>query len=476
VIATDLASLEGREGELTWWGRAAVWGLLSDGAWRGWCDYWNRRHVPLSRVDDFLRGEAGIPRVQGAGDSAELRSLARLSVMNVCSVVVDTFARGLSVTGFRSPNAADDDPAWSLWQAEGLDARQHEVHRDAIAFGEAYGSVLTDSTGGGLRIDLWSPLTSNLIWGEERAFPRAFLGWRFTPDEPGVVARGVMVDERVTQEIAFVIDDPAAQDRTGGATGVIATGEPVPHGATWQGRPVCPVVRFTNDADARGAVHGEVEPIIANQCAINETNYDRLVASRFAAFRQKVILGWTGTPTEQLRASASSVLAFEDGPGDVDVKTLESSPLAPYNELLREMKEQVALQAGIPLYTATGNLSNVSSETVAMIEGAYQRKLTLKRESFGESWERLLRLAVSMSGGEPPDDAAETVWRDSESRSFGAIVDGITKLAQVGIPIEGLLDLVPGMTQQRADAIRSSMTMATGRSLVDSLLGAPQAP
>jgi hypothetical protein len=63
-------------------------------------------------------------------------------------------------------------------------------------------------------------------------------------------------------------------------------------------------------------------------------------------------------------------------------------------------------------------------------------------------------------GVDVPDDL-EVVWRDTSARAFGAIVDGLGKLAaQLGVPPEELWDRIPGATSQ--DVSRWKATRAAG--------------
>jgi hypothetical protein len=152
----------------------------------------------------------------------------------------------------------------------------------------------------------------------------------------------------------------------------------------------------------------------------------------------------------------------------------------PYNSILEEMLHHVAMVAQISPSQVTGRMINVSAEALAAAEANQQRKLAAKRESFGESWEQVLRLGAEMSGDQPEgaaetaaDVAAEVVWRDTEARSFAAVVDGVTKLAAAGVPIDHLLTMVPGMTQQQIQGIKEAMRGGQVNSLVDRLLAAP---
>lgn len=454
--------------ELTSIAREALWG-----AWRAR----SARMTMLRRRRDYAAGRGGIPDVDSDA-SEELRDLAKIARLNMCGVVVKTFARGLSVVGFRSPTQADDEPAWEWWQRHRLDARQGQVHRMAPTYGECYVSVLPDDrVNDPARPVIWSPLSAFVEYDEpDDVFPeRATLirktaeGWSVLLVDSTTVTPGII--RRAPKDAQGVkVDGVRAED-------IERTGDSWEHGATYNGVPVCPVVRFVDETSDETATPGQgvVEPLIDLNRAMNQVNFDRLVVARYGAHDQKLIIGWTAPKDRLLKLSASHIGAIDEHPDDVRVDRWQASPLGPYNELIREMREQVALEGAIPLWAA-GSISNVSTDTAAMIEAAHQRELGLKRESYGESWETLIRLAVEMSGMQTPDPEAEAVWRQTQARAFGAVVDGITKLANIpagseGVPIEELLDLIPEMTQQRITAIRDGIRRRRSQAALTGLLG-----
>lgn len=433
----------------------------------------------LARLRKFADGRTGIPDVP-EGASEELQGLADSSVLNMCGPAASAFAHGLSVTGFRSPQAQDNDPAWEWWQAQNLDARQHEVHDATVVYGWSYVSVLPEGDGvdeSPAEARIWSPLDVDAVYEDARhdRFPISATLWRRVEGGWSVL---FIDDTTVTPAIV-----PASLKngrKKLRLEDVETTGEPWEHGATYRGKPVTPLVLFPNErvADDRDP-RGEVEPLIPLQLSLNEVNFDRLVAARFSVFNQKVILGWSASREQVLRASNSRVWTFEDHPSDVSVQSLPASPMTPYNELIRELKEQIALTAAIPIYQATGSVANVSENTVAMVDKAYQAKLSVKQDLLGEAWETVLRLAVNMTGGEvtdESDDAAEVMWRDTRPRSFGAVVDGVGKLSAEGVPIGELIDLVPGISQQRADAIRDSIARTSGADALRAAIAAASQP
>ena len=174
------------------------------------------------------------------------------------------------------------------------------------------------------------------------------------------------------------------------------------------------------------------------------------------------------------------VWGFEDT--DVKAGAFPSASVEPYNSILEEMLGHVALEAQIPVAVITGSVSNLSAEALAMAEAPHQRKLSSMRETFGESWEQVLSVAARMSGLPPADPAAEVVWKDTQARSFAAVVDGLVKLAQAGVPMSVLLEQVPGFTQQQVDAARSEMDRTASQAMVTALSalatnrGTPTAP
>lgn len=431
---------------------------------RGWLD----------RIYEYTKGLRGRPEVpEGAGQ--EIEDLAKLSVKNVLSLVRDSFAQNLSVVGYRSALAEENDPAWAMWQRNRMDARQAEVHRPALTYGCAYVTVTPGVDGPVFRPR--SPRQILAVYDDPTvdAWPQYALEVWVTERDARRQRRGLLFDETHVYELDLGWL-PVNDDHSWSATRPISVSEVesvYEHGATYGGRPVCPVVRFVNDRDADDMVVGEIAPLIQIQQAINNVNFDRLIVSRFGAFPQKVITGWAGTKDEILKASGMRVWAFDDP--DVDAKSFSAASVDGYNAILDEMLRHVAMVAQISPSQVVGQISNVSAEALASMEANQQRKLTAKRESFGESWEQVLRLAASMDGDSATaeDSGAEVVWRDTEARTFGAIVDGMSKLASEGVPIEELLDLVPGMTQQRIRGIQRAMRGRRAVSLVEQLSQIP---
>lgn len=420
----------------------------------------------LDRIYEYTKGLRGRPIVP-EGASQEVQDLARLSVKNVLALVRDSFAQNLSVVGYRTSTAKEDDPAWVIWQRNRMDARQAEVHRPALTYGAAYVTVTPGPDGAVFRPR--SPRQILAVYDDPAldAWPQYALETWVAQKNAKPHRRGVLYDDVFMYELdlgPLSTGDNMDGDRTSRPISVARVTDAVRHGATYQGRPVCPVVRFVNGRDADDMIVGEIAPLILLQQAINNVNFDRLIVSRFGANPQRVITGWTGSTSEVLKASAMRIWTFDDP--DVKASAFPAASVEPYNSILEEMLQHIAMVAQISPSQVTGKMVNVSAEALAAAEAQQQRKLMAKRESFGESWEQVLQLAAEMDGvtqtseQAAQDAGAEVVWRDTEARSFGAVVDGVTKLASAGIPIEQLLTMIPGMTQQQVQGIKDAVAAA----------------
>ncbi|MDR0482797.1 MAG: phage portal protein [Cellulomonadaceae bacterium] len=433
------------------------------------------RRYSIKTLADYARNRGGIPDVE-EGASDELKDLARISRLGMCRIAVRAFQRGLAVAGFRSPQEADDDPSWSWWQRNRMGARQGIVHWPALTFGESFVSLLPhDASGNKARPAFWTPQSARLRFDAE--------GDPF-PAEALLIARGLYGSQafhvsathvtplRIDKAPALAQEDgPALEDWD-----LTPIAEPWEHGAVMYGKPVCPVVRFVDSCeDDEQCGVGVVEPMIELSRAMNQVNYDRLVVARHGAHNQKLIIGWEDTKAKMREMSAATIASIDRHPDEVRIDSWQASPLDPYIKLLEDMSRQFAREAAVPLGAVT-DISNVSADTVAMLESGHQRELAIKRDSYGESWEMVLRLAVAMEGGQQPSDEAEVSWRDTEPRTFAGVVDGIVKLAQAGVPIEELVSKIPGITQLDARTMRDAIVRARSDSLVNALLDAPTAP
>ena len=461
--------------------------MLDDDGVRGIVDDMWRLHLAertyLDRIYGFTAGQLGSPHIP-EGAEVEIKDLARLSIKNVLGLVRDSFTQNLCVTGYKSALAKENAPAWDIWQRNRMDARQAEIHRPAVTYGAAY-VVVTDGDEGSVwktrsprqilavyvdpQVDVWPQYAFEQWVDSTDAHPR----WKaILYDEEYIYPLDLgSVPALGTSQYETALAASQYQTLMARSLNITDIGEPVRHGASH-----CPVVRFVNARDADDLIVGEIEPLIRLQQTLNSVNFDRLIASRFGAHPQKVITGWSGTAAEVLQASARRVWAFEDS--DVKVDSFQPASLEQYNSVLEEITHHIAMVAQVSPGSVAGRMVNLSAEALAASEANQQRKLMAKRDSFGESWEQCFRLAAEIEGdtATAADTSSEVMWRDTEARAFGAIVDGVTKLTAAGVPIEELIDLIPGVNQQKAQSIKDALRRSQANQLVAALQATPVTP
>lgn len=379
----------------------------------------------LRRLNRMHNGHFDLPWMPRAV-ALEYQVLVRRARSNWLCLVVKVLAQRMQVDGFRSSADREADAtAWARWQANGMDAAQGRVHRASLALGEAYCTVWPDATGA--RIAGESPLK---MYGEPEM------------DDPRRLGLALKRWQGAQGQMGALYDDAQAwmlrRDRTEGWSII---GSPQPHhlGAN-------PVTWFPNDPDLDGEIMSEILPLIPIQNRINETLLDRLMAQKFSAFRQRWVTGMAipedenGNQIEPFRSAIDRLLMAEDE--TTKFGEFSATDLGPYISAVADDVRQLAAISQVPPHFLLGDLANLSAEALIAAESGLKFRVQDKQDTLGESWEAVMRLAARADGDEAgaTDMASQVIWRDTEARSQGALVDGLQKLKAMGVPLRFLLE------------------------------------
>ncbi|AXN53453.1 portal protein [Gordonia phage Fryberger] len=417
-------------------------------------DLWQAYMDDLERFDkiyDYVHELRGLPSLPENAD-AEIRSIRDMCFKNVLILVRDTFVSSLSVVGYSTASSDEQSEGWDLWQQNSMDSRQSEIWTPAITYGASYVTMFVEDD----KV-IYNPRSPRqMVAGYEDPqadlFPREALEIWHERVGSKWVRRGALWDaENVTP--LYMGEATSLSDFGKLGYRADSDGAPVPHGFSIEGG-YAPIVRFVNRRDSEDHVMGELEPLLRPQRAINEVNFDRLIVSRWGAFPQKVITGWSGSTAEVRAASARRVWTFSDP--EVSASTLDAADVGQYNELLNEMLRHVARTAQISPAVVADAIQNISADALAAAERDQTRKVASMQESFGEAVELMLRESNRALSREVSEDA-EVVWRDNETRTLAGTVDAIVKMTTAGVPIEDLLFMMPGMTQQKIQVISAKV-------------------
>ena len=403
---------------------------------------WSR----LNRFVRYSRGKQPLPWLPEGVDS-EYRDIAVKSATNWIDLVIRSVTEGLIVDGYGDGPSSD---LWGeVWQANGMDARQHPLHRAAGTLGYSYLLTLPADDGG--------------VWMRPEAATSMYVEFADPSDEfPRVGVREVTKPKKGGEGRWELYDGDARYVLTGKLGH--AKVETLEHGLA-----VCPVTEMRWSMDLLGSPMGEVEPVITVQDRIVDATFTLQMVAKYGAFPQRWIAGLN--PGEPLRDDDGNPLLDADGKPimptikayidhilmavDPDTKfgQFAAADLRQYVEALEAHIRHLAAITQTPPHYLLGSLVNLSAEALAAAESGLQRKIREKREVLGEGYEQAMRLAAAILGDEDAanDTSSQVHWQDVESRSLAQSADALLKLGQLGVPPKMLFQMIPGWTKEDAE-------------------------
>jgi hypothetical protein len=425
------------------------------------------KDLPLLRkIDDYYHGRHADPYMPENSD-AEYKLLASRAVSNWMQLLVGTPAQALYVDGFRPSTGSGsgvDSPEWKHWQSSRMDARQTAIHRGALTYGHSF--TVTERKGEKVLTRGLSAMRTAAVYEDPAndITPAAALTVTknpvpekgSTPAQPGTA---LLWDGLRVYNVAF-------KSRTDADNVRVDKGKL--HGAS-----ECPVTRFAAAVDLEGRTVGVVAPMIQVQDRINQTIFDLLVAQTYSSFKVRWVTGMappikrdpeTGDPELDddgnpiplpVDISSKRLLMAEDA--DTKFGTLDETPLSGYIESIDMSIRHLSAISQTPPHHLLGQIANLSADALIAAETSLARKNAEFRVGFGESWERVFRLAGELIGNaaSAADEAGEVIWRDMESRSMAQSADALGKMrTQLGVPAEATWGMIPGVTPTKLEEWR----------------------
>jgi len=434
----------------------------------------------LDRIDAYLHGKHDDPYMPDRADE-EYKLLAKRAVSNWIPLLVGTPAQAMYVDNFIRGVAIDETDSNDApritstetsvemrhWQRSRMDARQAAIYRGALGYGHSF--TITELKGGKSYTKGLSALRTSALFVDPANDDTPFaaltiISYPKNVEPNGKPGKARMWDDTYEYEVSF----KSLRDLEKGVT----VKRLKKHGAS-----ECPVTRFVATVDLEGRTIGVVEPMIPLQNRINQTVFDLLVAQTYGSFQVRTVTGmvpptkmkpilqdgeivdWEpeigedGNPVPaDINLNARRFLFAEDHEAKFD--SLPGTPLAGYISSIDMSIRHLAAISQTPPHYLLGQIANLSAEALTAAETALSRKVEEFKHSFGESWERVFRLAAELEGeGSSAEDfEGEVKWRDMENRSMAQAADALGKLGDnLGIPKRGLWPRVPGATARELE-------------------------
>lgn len=462
-----------------------------------------RGDLETERTDlDVLRryatGQQALPLVVPRTAPAEVRELARTARINLIAIVVNSLVESLYVDNIRmsddknAPTPADPDealaPIWQTWQANRFDRGQSGLYRTVFQYGYGYAVATPGKPTPVVRAV--SPRRMHAVYdSDEPTWPVMALEWR--------KGQGNRYRLYAQSDEGDVTVYKLGYDRESRRFGLLEEPSPID-------LPYVPVVKYlpyedldVDDEPLRLGSYptgpnatiavmtaGEVAPLMTLQDQTDISSFALKSAEWYSAFRQRWVIGWKPeTAGQKMAAAASQLWTWDEDPESMRVGEFSETSLDGFLSSREAVLKYAATLSQTPVHELIGELVNLSAEALAAAEAGRDRKVMLAKTSLGESHEQLAQCIGDLQGVDVPDDI-ETVWRDTSARAFGAIVDGLGKVAQMlHVPPEMLWDRIPGTTRQDVERWKARAAEGDSMSQLTSLLsqqatppGTPPAP
>lgn len=406
--------------------------------------------------DDYVRGEQNDPYSpdEYTEEYRELVARAKTNIIRIPPIVV---AQVSAVAGYRRVEDYDDNgepksvpfpQEWKDLKRQRLGVTEKPIYNAACTYGQAFVEVYQD-TFGRPRFRLLSSVNTTAIYEHAAA------------DEFPVAAYELIqhpTDD--LQGLAYGWDEEAKYDLRTNKKGEWEIFDAIPHNLG-----SAPIVRFPCFLDSEGRASGLVEHLIPGQDRVNQSALDLLTGQAYTGSQVYTASGVKGEPifdeagqavidentgeqaVRPLQVSSRRVLTSDD-PG-AKFGTLGAGDLRSLIESLGNALEIFAITAQMsPYIFHQGSFDNISADALAAIDAQFLRLTGMLHDQWAESWCSVLRLFSRINNEEAGAEAydSELRWADKTIKPFASYADGISKIADLGIPKRGLWQMVPGTT------------------------------
>ncbi|MFB7647136.1 phage portal protein [Streptomyces sp. NPDC056084] len=434
----------------------------------------HRLHLQL--LDAYFNGEQ---LVRDLGISIPPQLTLLHTVIGWPRIGVEALEQRLDLEAFRWADGSDSTDLTEIAQANDLFDEASLAHLDALTYGREYIAVGSGDCGTPdcpPLISVESPLDMTMHWDARIRMAVAALR-ECQGDSYGY---GLSPSDRLT--VLYLPDQTVyAVQENGGWTVLDRDIHQLG---------VVPVVRMANrqrTADRVGK--SEITPEVRS---ITDAACRRLmgmeVAAEFFGAPQRYILGASesafqdaeGNPKSAWDTYIGRVLALErDEDGNVPtVGAFTAHDPSGQTKIIDLYARIMATQLGLPPHMLGYTSDNpASADAIRSAEGQLVKKAERRTRRFGASWREVMRLALWVRDGQPPDKTRriEAVWRNPATPTIAAQTDAAVKMVQAGVlPADGDVVLeMAGLTEDQRQRVQAERRRSQGSDLVARLTQLP---
>ncbi len=442
-------------------------------------DWWLLRHgrrlrERADKLDFWWRYYSGDhPLPLGPSNATEAyRDFLKMARTNFVQMVVDATVARTNVMGVNGSDGQIDLEAWGWWQTNRMDSRQAQIYRVALSQSASYVSVNADPETGEPLIVGEHPREA--ITEENPETGRTASGAKFWYD--AILGRGRANLYLSDRTIRYV-----TAPRSPGPL-------PLMGRSSWQVMDVLehelgivPLVPFYARHEMGEMPEADFAKVLTIQDRINVGVLDRMMAQRYAAFRQRWIKGIELAEIEDpLTGQAVAESPFRPDPAsiwtasdpEVQFGEFSQTDLAGFLRAHEADVRSMLLLTRTPGYYYATDLVNLSADAINAMDGQHVAKVRELQAQWGESWEDVLRIAARIADDASDRDSIEVRWQDPRQFNPAVLADMAVKLQSAGYPLAVIAEMT-GESPQRIQAITSA---SAGQALLNAALTTAATP
>jgi hypothetical protein len=316
---------------------------------------------------------------------------------NRCEAVVDAHADRLQVAGFGADDEVISQRAMDLWDANHMDVREGHIESDAFGLGDSY--VIVEKHPERNQTYMWvqNPNTVRVHYADDvpGMVDLASKTWK---NDDGYQRLNMYYAGRIEKYISrqraiTAMPNAGSFERYDSADGPWEFALAVPG--------IVPVFPFHNNGRTNGYGRSELRNVLPLQDALNKAMTDLFVASEFAAWPQRVLIGVEpaaeGDQTLNRYTAGIDRILTLFAP-DAKIGEFSAANIAQYIAIIEYVDQSIARTARIPAHYLNGISGNISGRALRAAEVYWVKKLQDRQKAFSVPIAEAVSYGLALDG------------------------------------------------------------------------------
>ena len=357
------------------------------------------------RVDNAFAYYDGDQPVVYATDmlSAYFKTLNARFIENWCAPVIDAVLERLTLKGFDcGKNKAAETALKELMQAGGLELEAYDVQAAAVISGEGFIIVWPDEDNqSDVEVYQNDPRQVEMFYDPDHPKRKDFAAKWYVDERSGVTYMTLYYSDRIEHYRSM------GDERPSGPDDFIPLPEDEGQAVEAHDKGTVPVFHYRRN---RRRMQGELDgKVFSLQDMINKLLADMMVASEFAAFKQRWAISNANLSDLKAHPGELWLIPPGDDGGGVAVGQFDATDLKNFIDARSALAESIAIISHTPKHYMTG-ASQPSGEALMAMDAPLVKKVQHYSELFGAAWRDLAVFYCQLKGIALKPEEVNPVW------------------------------------------------------------------